>query len=537
MASGRIGILFCLVIFQLTWYNLKSNKSDGWSNAFHDSYTIITDHNISISYEDSILFHLCVSYSTTNTKSPEKSINADAYFLVLSLLLSGDVNIHPGPSPKFPCGFCGKAIRTNSKAISCDICEKWLHIKCCNITSEEYKRLQCLSSFDFVCDSCSINSLPTLDPEQKSNKLPNLDQTFENDSYSHPEIDKCKGKGLLFLGINARSLLSKLNEIRWLTISTNPAVLCVSETWLDNTIMDNEIYINNYQITRKDRNRQGGGVCIYVRNDIIFNHRSDLNHDELEAVWVELLLPRTKPILTGAIYRPPKQNSFYQDFENFLMTKGIDFSKNETIIIGDFNTNIVGSKKSTLVKEMNSFMKNNALSQQIKDPTRITEQCKSLIDLIFVSDSIKYSKSGVLNISLSDHLITFCVRKKVHGHFVSHKHVKMRSFKDYTKDKFLAELEKVDWFQVILCENVNLAWDKFNNLFLEVINKIAPEKDVRVKQRSEPWFNGEIYHSIIARDVALKKYKVTKCADDYKQYTLYKQSTQKLIKKNKGKLF
>ena len=36
----------------------------------------------------------------------------------------------------------------------------------------------------------------------------------------------------------------------------------------DNSIPKNEININGYDIVRKDRNRNGGGVALYIRNVI-----------------------------------------------------------------------------------------------------------------------------------------------------------------------------------------------------------------------------------------------------------------------------
>lgn len=58
-----------------------------------------------------------------------------------------------------------------------------------------------------------------------------------------------------------------------------------------------------------------GGVCIYVRDDLSFNPRDELLHDELEATWIEILLPKTKPILCGGVYRPPQQCKFYKLIE------------------------------------------------------------------------------------------------------------------------------------------------------------------------------------------------------------------------------
>ena len=53
-------------------------------------------------------------------------------------------------------------------------------------------------------------------------------------------------------------------------------------------------------------------------NDIAFRNRDDLNHESLEATWFELLMPKSKPIMIGTVYRPPEQNSFVKNFEEVL---------------------------------------------------------------------------------------------------------------------------------------------------------------------------------------------------------------------------
>ena len=59
-------------------------------------------------------------------------------------------------------------------------------------------------------------------------------------------------------------------------------------------ISNNEIHIDGFNIIRKDRNRFGGGVVLYVRQNISFSDRIDLIHDELEMVCIELSLPYNK---------------------------------------------------------------------------------------------------------------------------------------------------------------------------------------------------------------------------------------------------
>lgn len=42
------------------------------------------------------------------------------------------------------------------------------------------------------------------------------------------------------------------------------SVIAVSKTWIDNSVTNSEIFIEGYHILRKDRNRSGGGVCVYI---------------------------------------------------------------------------------------------------------------------------------------------------------------------------------------------------------------------------------------------------------------------------------
>ena len=89
----------------------------------------------------------------------------------------------------------------------------------------------------------------------------------------------------------------KISELRSLAVKTNAAVICLSETWLDDSITDSEISIDGYCLVRRDRNKSGGGVCMYIRNVISFSPRIDLDIDGLEVFFCDILLPKSKPIV------------------------------------------------------------------------------------------------------------------------------------------------------------------------------------------------------------------------------------------------
>ena len=77
-------------------------------------------------------------------------------------------------------------------------------------------------------------------------------------------------EALLILYFNARSLIPKLDELCALVEIHNPDVISIVESWLCADIPDNEISIPGYHIFRKDRNRHGGGVLLYIKDIFVF---------------------------------------------------------------------------------------------------------------------------------------------------------------------------------------------------------------------------------------------------------------------------
>ncbi|XP_072018361.1 uncharacterized protein [Amphiura filiformis] len=73
-------------------------------------------------------------------------------------------------------------------------------------------------------------------------------------------VSVTKGKGLHFMHFNTRSLLPKISELRCLISDAKPAAVAISETWLDESVPDNEINIQGYAVLRHDRDREGGGL-------------------------------------------------------------------------------------------------------------------------------------------------------------------------------------------------------------------------------------------------------------------------------------
>ncbi len=76
------------------------------------------------------------------------------------------------------------------------------------------------------------------------------------------------------------------------------------------TINDNIIKIPGYDIIRRDRDRNGGGVAIYIRNTINYKKHVEFIPENLEAICLEIQKPKSKPILIVTWCRPPPPPQF-----------------------------------------------------------------------------------------------------------------------------------------------------------------------------------------------------------------------------------
>ena len=86
-------------------------------------------------------------------------------------------------------------------------------------------------------------------------------------------------------------------------VVAQPSFLCLCETFLFDGINDSEIHIPDFTVIRCDRfSREGGGVCIYLKNSISFKTCPKLSNSVCDLLNVSLQTPSLIIIL---VYRPP----------------------------------------------------------------------------------------------------------------------------------------------------------------------------------------------------------------------------------------
>ena len=122
-----------------------------------------------------------------------------------------------------------------------------------------------------------------------------------------------------------------------IAVSEAPNIISLCETWLDETISDEELYIDGYTLTRRDRNRNGGGVAIYTQDTIPFS--TVLKHHSIELLVLSLKL-KSRNVSCAVLYRQPSADPAVLDELESSLLKLTPSKLRSMILVGDFNHDV-----------------------------------------------------------------------------------------------------------------------------------------------------------------------------------------------------
>ena len=372
--------------------------------------------------------------------------------------------------PKYPCAKCNRNVAKRHKAICCDICDKWIHIKCNLLNFNDYKKLQNDPS-PFYCIQCTSTIFPygkltnnefysiatkgVLSPDKASSITQPLTPQIQNHindlneyltkfsseldddenlspincKYYDPfEFDKAKfnsKKSFSIFHLNIQSIQKHIDTLRALikTLETDNFqfdIIAITESKLKvNSEPAVDISIENYhypESTPSEANK--GGVLIYVNKIHNYKPRTDLHIYEsklLESSFVEIINPKRPNDIVGAIYRHPSMTVDYFNDEHLRpLITSLSKDKNKNIhLAGDFNVDLLNFSKHTSSAEFFDIMCSNHLLPSISLPTKLNNNSKTLIDNIFTNTFNPDTISGNITINISDgHLPSFIIIPK-----------------------------------------------------------------------------------------------------------------------------
>ena len=188
------------------------------------------------------------------------------------------------------------------------------------------------------------------------------------------------------------------------------------------------------------------------------------------------------------LYRPPSANiDFYDKFKEML--KQCDFKK-EVIVMGDFN---IHWDDNCTRKKLQQIMDGFNLVQMVKGPTRITNTCSTLIDLIFTNYPERITKSYNMLTGLSDHNMVLITRKLTRKRFAAYSGKKeFTGIPRSNQEQFHTAIRNMNWDTVLLDNDLEIISQKFTECLQTKIYEYVVTIKHKNRKFSFPWLSDDI---------------------------------------------
>ena len=455
----------------------------------------------------------------------EHGAKAHTSFTITILSLCGDICPNPGPrNIKYPCGICKKAVRTNQDGILCDVCERWFHTRrqCLNMSEETYKAYSDNVNLQWICNRCSDIQRDEAD----------LNTTCENEGFTSVKNSLSEHPGLEVGHMNVNGLRGKLSEVRMLLQNTGLDILAITETKITGDTTDDEIGIDSYCIVRKDRDSNGGGVMLYYKDTLIaYGERKLKVVENIEGTFISVK-SQSQTWLVASVYRPPDNYAFYDKFNDML--EKIWSSRKNIIIMGDLNSDLLYRgrtiEESYLGRRLQRILSTYGLKCVIKEPTRISENAQTLIDLIIVSNPDKVTNTGVSHLGISDHSLVYAnVRMRKEKQQLITKTVK--NYIKLDSQSFKADIESAPWSVCEVFDDLNDQVWAWQHMYKQIASEHIPTRKIRKREGKLPWINSKIKKEQNKRYHLLRLYKNNKDPGTWKLYKDTRNRVKKLLRK------
>lgn len=333
---------------------------------------------------------------------------------------------------------------------------------------------------------------------------------------------------LIFMNIRSMRLnfsifLATINKI------INPIkIIVLVETNI--TDQENRFYnIEGFNSVFLNRENRGGGVAVYIAENINFNEIS-LHTNSFEAIQIDMNVDNKITSLIS-LYRPPSANIplFMKELEEIINNVK---RKQNIILLGDINIDIL-RENTTTTTYLNMLM-SQGLQCMINQSTRddIARKTNSCIDHIFLRNNNKTKAiATIVTTNISDHYSLYCCVKEEKESNQSKGTINTQG-PHLNNFKINQNIKNTNWNTLIQHEiNSN---DIFNNIkkkFNEIYEKSVIKNKKKSKKRSiNPWINEKIIELCDVRDKLYKKWKDNENNKRYKQeYKTFRNFVNKKI--------
>lgn len=339
-----------------------------------------------------------------------------------------------------------------------------------------------------------------------------------------------------------RGLKTKLLDLYSASLFLDHSCICLSETWINDNIHNNELFCDDFLIYRCDRSTinsnksSGGGVLIAVNRNYP-SFEISLKHSSVEMVCTKLRINHNWIYILNVYIPPDALTETYNKF--FLNIKAIiDHAdlNDKILIVGDFNlpdifwinsedecfnfmapTNISTEKSVTFFDNMNllPLFQVNSVKNYMRRMLDLV-YTDSPNDLILTNSEDPILKVDMYHPPLEIHLsvpdLSTNNYKKVAKHF---------NFKRTDFSSMNLFFHNNNWSSVKSCRNLDEALNEFYSILSDAITRYVPYKNISAN-KTKSWITPRLKRLKNKKNTLYKKFKKTFNENIRIQYNIIK---------------
>ena len=227
--------------------------------------------------------------------------------------------------------------------------------------------------------------------------------------------------------------------------------------------------INGCNSVERHRTRIGGGVVLFIKDDLNLSKRTDLAHfdEDMKFVYIEIgndQLHSSRGIVIGVIYRPPNRDIAYFNEKLCIPLERIKKEKTLCYSLGDYNINLLNHKSHLDTGAFIDMPSSYLFVPLITRPTRVTATTATLIDNILTNsvENIKHSDQGILVTDVTVHSPVFHIHripknKETEVYFIK------RIYSMNNKQAFLESIAETDCSELYSVTSTETAFNAFHD--------------------------------------------------------------------------
>ena len=307
------------------------------------------------------------------------------------------------------------------------------------------------------------------------------------------KLSNGKDSELFLIHVNIRSIQKNIDNLtNFLSeLKQKPGFILLTETKLikkRDIIVD--ISIPGYIFVHEDTTTSAGGVAMYIKININysidFNIKFEISGSKSLCINIENDI--VGKLTVGVIYCHPVYDKdsigkFIESIEN--VHRKIISQKQYFFVMGDINIDLLKIEKNENSRNYANSSISSSCKCQINIPKRVNINSATLVDHAYTSLLKNILLSGVLVTDISDYYpILFSLISNAGKNYKTEKHVMVRDFTAFSKDKFNKTLQEALNENVVSTMYISEQTKIFLNTFSNTENKLAPFRKMTQKVKT-----------------------------------------------------